>query len=150
MIEDMSKKVLIKLENKQDFSGKQPAVDIKHEFNGELYIKKEKYYLSYNDHSEGIDGARTILKIDPERERVLLLREEPAEMKQTFKKAEKIKGYFKTAYGKLELAVKTSDLKIDIEDNNGIIKIEYHLFLGGELSSNHKLKLSYSKEGIEN
>ncbi|ADQ13854.1 DUF1934 domain-containing protein [Halanaerobium hydrogeniformans] len=140
----MNKKVLIKLENRQDYVGEQAATNIKSEFKGELYIKKEKYYLSYNDHSEGLDGARTILKIDPKTERVLLLREEPAEMKQTFKKAQKIKGYFKTAYGKLELAVKTSHLKIDIEDSNGIIKIEYQLFLGGELSSQHKLKLSYT------
>ena len=146
----MKKKILIKLENRQDFVDDQPGTDIKNEFKGELYIKKEKYYLRYNDQSEGIDGARTILKIDPKAERVLLLREEPAEMKQTFKKAQKIKGYFKTAYGKLELAVKTRDLKIDIEDNNGIIKIEYQLFLGGELSSKHKLKLSYSIEEAKN
>lgn len=139
----MSQKVLIKLENKQDFLENRDGEHIKKEYYGELYIKQDKYYLSYAEDSEGMGSARTILKIDPEAQRVLLMRQEPAEMKQDFRSGRKIEGYFKTEYGNIKTAVKTSRLKIDIEEKGGNIQIEYQLYLGGELSSAHILKLSY-------
>jgi len=139
----MNKKVLIKLENEQDFVENNNSEQISLEFDGEFYEKREKFYLSYNDHSEGLEGAQTILKIDPQAERVLLMRKEPAEMKQDFKIGEKIKGYLNTQYGEIKTSVKTKRLEIDIKEKKGRIKIKYELYLGGELSSNHYLELSY-------
>lgn len=139
----MAQKVLIKLENNQDFLENNDSEKIEKKYYGELYKKKKKYYLSYNEDSEGIDGVRTILKIDPAAERVLLMRHEPAEMKQDFKIGRKIEGYFSTEYGSIKTAVKTEHLKIEIKEKSGKIKIRYQLYLGGELSSEHSLKLSY-------
>lgn len=139
----MNQKVLIKLENKQNFLENRDSDKIEKKYYGELYKKKQKYYLSYNEDSEGIDGARTILKIDPAEQRVLLMRQEPAEMKQDFKIGRKIEGYFSTEYGSIKTAVKTNHLKIDIKEKSGKIHIKYQLYLGGELSSGHSLKLSY-------
>lgn len=139
----MSKNVSIKLVNLQDFITDNDQEIIENEYNGQFYIKNEKLYLSYEDHGEGIDGAQTVVKIDPERERVLLLRQDPAAMKQDFVVGKKQKGYFNTAYGEIKIAVKTTKLEIDISDNTGIIKINYQLFLGGELNAEHQLKLNY-------
>lgn len=139
----MSKSVSIKLENIQDFIENDEQDKIKNEYNGEFYIKNEKLYLSYEDDSEGMEGALTIVKIDPERERVLLLRQDPAAMKQDFLVGKKQDGYFKTPYGEIKIAVKTTELEIDINENTGIIKINYQLFLGGELNAEHRLKLNY-------
>jgi uncharacterized beta-barrel protein YwiB (DUF1934 family) len=139
----MNQKVLIKLENKQNFIDDIENEKIAKEYSGELYKKQKKYYLSYNENSEGIEGARTILKIDPTAQRVLLMRQKPAEMKQDFKIGKKIKGYFSTEYGNIKTAVKTNHLKIDIKEKSGKIHIKYQLYLGGELSSEHSLKLSY-------
>ena len=139
----MSKNVSIKLVNVQDLITDNDQETIKNEYDGEFYIKNEKLYLSYIDNGEGMDGARTVVKIDPELERVLLLRQDPAAMKQDFIVGKKQEGYFNTAYGEIKIAVKTTKLEIDIEDNTGIIKINYQLFLGGELHAEHRLKLNY-------
>jgi len=139
----MNQKVLIKLKNKQDFLENRNSEKIEKEYHGELYEKNQKYYLRYNEDSEGLEGIRTILKIDPKAERVLLMRHEPAEMKQDFKIGRKIEGYFNTEYGEIKTAVKTKHLKIEIKEKSGKIDIKYQLYLAGEISSEHSLKLSY-------
>lgn len=139
----MNKNVSIKLENVQEIVEDEGVEKFKNRFQGEFYQKNEKFYLSYEDDSEGIDGAQTIVKIDPEKERVLLLRHQPAAMKQDFIIGKKQDGYFGTPYGEIEIAVKTKTLEIDITESTGIIKINYQVFLGGELNAEHRLKLSY-------
>lgn len=142
----MSKNVSIKLENKQKISDDNELQQINNDYQGQFYIKNEKLYLSFEDHSEGIDGSHTIIKIDPERERVLLLRQEPAEMKQDFICGKKLQGYFKTVYGEIKMAVKTKRLEMKLSQNEGQIRINYQVFLGGELNGEHHLKINYKIE----
>lgn len=139
----MSKKVSIKLENVQQIVDDQEKQKINNNYQGEFYIKNEKLYLSYEDNAEGIDGSQTIVKIDPDRERVLLLRQEPAAMKQDFVCGKKQEGYFKTAYGEIKIAVKTKRLEMEISEKSGLIRINYQVFLGGELNAEHHLKINY-------
>jgi len=139
----MSKNVSIKLENVQQLIDDQEKQQLNNQYQGEFYIKNEKLYLSYQDDAEGIDSSRTVVKIDPERERVLLLRHEPAAMKQEFVCGKKQEGYFKTAYGEIKMAVKTKRLEMEISDNSGLIRINYQVFLGGELNAEHHLKINY-------
>jgi len=139
----MSKNVSIKLENVQQLIDDQEKQRLNNQYQGEFYIKNEKLYLSYQDDAEGMDGARTVVKIDPERERVLLLRHQPAAMKQDFVIGKKQEGYFKTAYGEIKMAVKTKRLEMEISENAGLIRINYQVFLGGELNAEHHLKINY-------
>jgi uncharacterized beta-barrel protein YwiB (DUF1934 family) len=139
----MSKNVSIKLENVQQLIDDQEKQRINNQYQGEFYIKNEKLYLKYEDDAEGIDGAQTVVKIDPEQERVLLLRQEPAAMKQDFVCGEKQQGYFETAYGEIKMAVKTKSLEMEISENRGLIRINYQVYLGGELNAEHRLKINY-------
>lgn len=139
----MSKDVSIKLENIQDFIEDKESEKVDNRYQGEFYIKNEKLYLSYEEEAEGLDGARTIIKIDPERERVLLMRQSPAAMRQDFVIGEKQDGYFKTPYGEIKISIKTQKLKIDVGEDTGIIKIDYQVFLGGSLNAEHRLRLNY-------
>lgn len=139
----MSKDVSIKLENVQDFIEDKESERVDNRYQGEFYVKNEKLYLSYEEEAEGMDDARTIIKIDPERERVLLMRQSPAAMRQDFVIGEKQDGYFKTPYGEIEISIKTQKLKIDIGEDTGIIRINYQVFLGGSLNAEHRLKLNY-------
>lgn len=139
----MNKNISIKLENQQKIIDAEEKENFSSSFQGELYQKNDKLYLSYNDHSEGIDGAQTIVKIDSEKERVLLLRHQPAAMKQDFIAGEKMAGYFNTCYGEIEISVKTEAVEIEADLESGLIKISYQVFLGGELNAEHRLKLSY-------
>jgi uncharacterized beta-barrel protein YwiB (DUF1934 family) len=139
----MSKNVSIKLENVQQIIDDQEKQQINNHYQGEFYIKNEKLYLSYKDDAEGIGRSQTVVKIDPERERVLLLRQDPAAMKQDFVCGKKQEGYFKTAYGEIKMAVKTKKLEMEISENAGLIRINYQVFLGGELNAEHHLKINY-------
>ena len=139
----MSENVSIKLENVQQIIDDQEKQRINNSYQGEFYIKNEKLYLSYEDNAEGIEGSQTIVKIDPQRERVLLLRQEPAAMKQDFVCGKKQEGYFKTAYGEIKIAVKTKRLEMEISEKKGLIRINYQVFLGGELNAEHHLKINY-------
>lgn len=139
----MSKNVSISLKNVQKIVADADSQQINNQYQGEFYFKNHKIYLSYEDHAEGIDGSQTIVKIDPEAERVLLLRHQPAAMKQDFICGEKQEGYFKTAYGEIKMAVKTKKIDIEVSEDSGLIKINYQVFLGGELNAEHYLKLSY-------
>jgi uncharacterized beta-barrel protein YwiB (DUF1934 family) len=139
----MSKNCSIKLENVQQIIDDEEKQHFNNNYQGEFYIKNEKLYLSYLDDAEGMDGSQTIVKIDPERERVLLLRQEPAAMKQDFRTGKKQEGYFKTAYGEIKMAVKTKRLEMEIRDNSGLIRINYQVYLGGELNAEHHLKINY-------
>lgn len=139
----MSKNVSISLKNLQKIVDDNEQQQINNNYQGEFYIKNKKLYLSYKDNAEGMDGAQTIVKIDPERERVLLLRQEPAAMKQDFISGQKQEGYFKTAYGEIEIAVKTKRLEMEISEDSGLIRINYQVFLGGELNAEHHLKINY-------
>jgi uncharacterized beta-barrel protein YwiB (DUF1934 family) len=139
----MSKNVSIKLENIQEIIDDNEQQQINNNYQGEFYIKNEKLYLSYEDDAEGMDGAQTIVKIDPEQERVLLLRHEPAAMKQDFICGKKQEGYFETVYGEIKMAVKTKRLEMEIGEDSGLIKINYQVFLGGELNAEHHLKINY-------
>lgn len=139
----MSKKVSIKLENEQKIVDANDLEQFENHYQGDFYIKNEKLYLSYEDDAEGIDGAQTVLKIDPSKKRVLLLRQAPAAMKQDFRSGPKQEGYFKTAYGEIKMAVKTKALVMEIEDQSGLIEIDYQVYLGGELNAEHHLKINY-------
>ncbi|SFL17310.1 DUF1934 domain-containing protein [Halanaerobium salsuginis] len=140
----MTQAVKIRLENKQLLTGETEENKIIKNYQGQLQLKNSKIYLKFKDHSEGLAGARTVIKIDPAAERMLLLREDPAALKQDFSVGEKETGYFKTEYGSIDLAVKTSSLEFDLAATKGIIKINYQLFLAGSLNAEHYLKLSYS------
>lgn len=139
----MSRDVLIKVENSQKIVDDNDLQQFKNAYQGKFYLKNEKLYLSYQDQAEGMDNSHTIVKIDPEKERVLLLRKEPAAMKQDFIVGEKKQGYYKTAYGEIKIAVKTKKLKIDLAEKSGLLKINYQLYLNGKLNAEHHLKLKY-------
>lgn len=139
----MSQDILIKLENLQNLVDDDNGERINKEYQGEFYQKNGLLYLSYEENSEGLEGVRNIMKIDPKRERVLLLRQDPAAMKQDFVSGKKRDGYFKTPYGEIKIAVKTKSLSVEIKENSGLIKINYLVFLADELNAEHYLKLDY-------
>ena len=73
----MKYEVNIEIKNKQNVEGAETDF-LTNSSEGFFYIKNNIYYLIYNDYSEGIEGAKTTLKIDPEENRILLMRAKPA------------------------------------------------------------------------
>ena len=122
---------------------------LKNDSEGFFYIKDNIYYLIYKDYSEGIKGARTTLKIDPVEKRILLLRSDPAEMKQIFSIGEKTKGFYKVEGKKLKLEVDTKNIQIELSKFQGKIQVEYDLYLMGEMIGKSNLEINYTKKGAE-
>ncbi len=144
----MKEMVNINIVNKQKLDFEQSDV-IKSNNEALFYKKNDIYYLIYNDHSEGIDGAKTTLKIDEENNRILLLRAEPAKMKQVFCKGERKKGYYQVDERRLDFEVKTNKIKVEVNDDEGKIKINYITFLMGEKTAENSLEINYSRKGVD-
>ena len=117
---------------------------------GFLYHKNNYYYLVYQDHSEGINGARTMFKIDVREKKIFLLRSKPAKMRQVFKNGETLQGFYDTDYGKMKLESETKDLSLKIDKLEGFIKINYNLYINGSLSTKNRLKMVYRKRERDN
>ncbi len=144
----MKYEVDIEVKNKQKLKFDEQDF-LKNNSEGFFYIKDNIYYLIYKDYSEGIKGARTTLKIDPVEKRILLLRSEPAEMKQIFSIGEKTKGFYKVEKKKLKLEVDTKNIQIELSDFQGKIEVEYSLYLMGEMIGDSSLEINYTKKGVE-
>lgn len=140
----MACQVRLRISNRQKIAGNSPKEDyLKYEGKGNLYFKNRQCYLVYQDFSEGIAGARTTIKIDPETSRIFLLRGEPAPMHQSFEVGRVTNG----VYGDLSLEVKTKALELDIFGEKGKIFIQYSLYLNGHYTSENNLKISWSLTG---
>ncbi|MFW6238965.1 MAG: DUF1934 domain-containing protein [Bacillota bacterium] len=120
---------------------KQEAVFLEEE--AVLHRKNGKYYLIYQDFSEGLSGARTVIKADPEKQEMTLLRHKPAEMQQTFVAGERKKGRYALKTGRLELETETRTLHLDLGLTRGFVEVEYRVFLNGSPVSRNKLQINY-------
>ena len=144
----MKYEVNIEIKNKQNLEGAETDF-LKNSNEGIFYLKNNIYYLVYNDYSEGLQGAKTTLKIEPEENRILLMRAKPAEMKQIFVEKEKTKGFYQINEQEVSLEVETEDIQIELEELEGKIELEYTQYLMGEIIGEHSLKINYKKKGAE-
>ncbi len=110
---------------------------------GTLYRKKGKIYLVYEEKSEGIQGAKTTIKIDPEQKRVFLTRKGPGSINQEFIEGKVHHDSYNTAQGSLNLKTETREISIEITREAGRIEIEYDLYLGGGFFASNSLKITY-------
>ncbi|MGM0437308.1 MAG: DUF1934 domain-containing protein [Bacillota bacterium] len=144
----MKYEVNIEIKNKQNLESAETDF-LENSSEGLFYIKNDIYYLIYDDYSEGIQGSRTTLKIEPEENRILLMRAEPAEMKQVFIEKEKTKGFYQIENQKVSLEVETEDIQIELKELEGKIELEYTQYLMGEVIGKHSLKINYKRKGAE-
>ena len=144
----MKQKIYLQIINKQKIAGGEDDI-LNSENEGVLYKKRGQYYLVYEDYSEGLEGARTSIKIDPSEERILLNRNHPAELKQIFKVGETTRGYYRIRSEKMELEIETNNIEYHLNEQSGNIKIEYKIYFGGKLATDNNLEINYTKKGVE-
>jgi len=144
----MKYEVNIEIKNKQNVEGADTDF-LTNSSEGFFYIKNNIYYLIYEDYSEGIEGAKTTLKIDPEENRVLLMRSKPAAMKQVFIEKEKTEGFYQVNEQEVSLEVKTEDIQIELDELEGKIELEYTQYLMGEIIGENSLEVNYKRKGVE-
>jgi uncharacterized beta-barrel protein YwiB (DUF1934 family) len=144
----MKQNIFIQVKNKQEIAdGEDDILDS--EAQGTLYQKRDQYYLVYKDYSEGLQGARTTIKVDPVNERIFLNRAHPAKLKQIFKVGETTTGFYRIKSEKMELRIETDKIDWYFGAEEGRIKIEYKIYFSGRLATTNNLKITYKKEGVE-
>ncbi len=148
-------------------SGKKVEVNVKSEIcyedgrdekmsftsSGKLYRKRGEDYLVYREKNEGIDGARTTLKLDENGERVFLSREGKGGWKQEFIAGESSSNLYSSGQGKI--MVKTETKTIQIRKNNSEEKdkgseeefsrevlLKYRLFIQDKFIADCRLKIT--------
>ncbi|MFW5856011.1 MAG: DUF1934 domain-containing protein [Bacillota bacterium] len=144
----MSEKVKINIVNRQK-TAEGDTDCLKQQVEGTLYRKNSVYYLVYDEKSEGLEGVRTTLKIEPEVERFFLIRSKPLRYKQSFCKRERTTGQYQTVHGSIQTEIETDRLDFFLKENRGRIILEYKLYLAGEMTAYNKLEISYYTEGVE-
>lgn len=144
----MKYEVNIEIKNKQNVEGAETDF-LTNSSEGFFYIKNNIYYLIYDDYSEGIEGAKTTLKIDPEENRILLMRAKPAAMKQVFIEKEKTEGFYQVNEQEVSLEVETEDIQIELDELEGKIELEYTQYLMGEIIGKNSLEVNYKRKGVE-
>ncbi len=114
------------------------------QFNGQgvLYYKNE-FYLVYHDNTEIPGGIRTTIKMSPDKYRVVILREAPLKLNQTFVPGKKTTGSYGTGYGELKMEVKTLEMELGLKKDNGQVFIRYSLFLNEQYISENTLKIAW-------
>src|SRR4051794_37152652 len=79
---------------------------------GDLYPKGAHYYLRYNEPGPEMAGTVTTIKL--ERESIRIIRQGSLRSEQNFVSGQRLKGYYDTPEGRLELETVTGALVVGL------------------------------------
>lgn len=126
----MLKQVLVTVKSTQDNDEKNSVevISVGHfaKLEGSYRVVYEETKIS------GMEGTTTHFKIYPDEKRMILLRMGSTDAKMEFENRKKHVCLYDTPYGVLEIAIKTNDLKIDMNDDGGKIRIDYEMSVSGQ------------------
>ncbi|KGK90688.1 DUF1934 domain-containing protein [Clostridium sp. HMP27] len=126
----MLKEVLITVKSTQDNDEKN-SIEV---ISVGKFAKMEGLYRVVYEETEisGMEGTTTHFKIYPDEKRMILLRMGSTDARMEFENRKKHVCLYDTPYGVLEIAITTNDLKIDINDDGGKIRIDYEMSVSGQ------------------
>jgi uncharacterized beta-barrel protein YwiB (DUF1934 family) len=107
---------------------------------GDLYHKGSHCYLRYKETDPEMAGTSTLIKL--ESGLVRIIRQGSVRSEQTFKAGQRLKGYYDTPQGKLELETDTEQLTMQLLGGLGTVEWSYALFVMGEKAGIYRLKLT--------
>ncbi|OPZ92371.1 MAG: putative beta-barrel protein YwiB [Firmicutes bacterium ADurb.Bin419] len=121
----MNKNVIISVKGIQTSSGKDTnTLELVTE--GRYYKKGNTYYVTYKESEvTGMDGTTTTLKIA--NGIVTLMRFGSVNTQFIFEKGQKHVSYYDTQYGTFTVGVMTNAVTVDVDDEGGEIRVDYHL-----------------------
>nr|WP_034526555.1 DUF1934 domain-containing protein [Secundilactobacillus oryzae] len=113
---------------------------------GRLVQIGETLYLRYQEMNEEEDSPATVtLKILPNGD-VQLTRNGDNRSRLFFSDGKRVQAQYKTPYGLLAIDTVTPSLKLQFNDTpfGGSVSIDYFLYAGEELLSEHKIRLQFT------
>ena len=103
-------------------------------------------YLIYQDSSvAGLENSMVTIKIQTDR--VIINRSGVVQHKQVFSVGERYEGPYITQFGRIEMAVETKKLQIDLKDDlTGDLEIAYDLEVNGQWQSANQLFVTIQED----
>lgn len=136
------KRVKIKVNNKQiSPDGSKDIVG--YEGEGNYKYKNGKHYLIYNESNRGLEGVKTILRLNQQKNRILLKRTKPNEMRQMFDVNNKSEFKYNLGNHKMKFITDTISIEMKTNNNKGEIKIKYDLIQDNQIFTSNNLKVEY-------
>lgn len=105
------------------------------------FLKKEDCYTVIYEETEISGMAGTTTTVNIYENKVVLVREGSTSTKMEFDKENPAISLYNTPYGMLELTICTNLLNIDINENGGLVKIEYDMAISGQMPVNTSLTM---------
>lgn len=120
----MNKDVIISVKGNQHYENDNDCIElITH---GKYYKNGDEFIVTYNEtEMTGMEGTTT--KLTVKNDVVTLMRFGENNSQLVFQKGQKHLGYYETPYGAFTVGIKSSSLKIDLDENGGEIKALYSL-----------------------
>ena len=132
----MKKDVLISIRGVQRVEGQEETIELMTV--GNLYKKKDFYYLSYDEtEATGFEGARTTLKL--ENDRVTMLRSGPYRSQLIVERGRRHQCYYGTEHGEMLIGVSGGSISSTLGDNGGNLRFNYSLDINTSLASENEV-----------
>lgn len=143
----MGKKVIVTVKSKQTIDGEEETAELVTP--GNFYKKENAYYAVYEETEiSGMEGTTTTVKIEDQS--VSLIRFGTITTNLNFKEGVLDTSVYKTPYGMLEIIIKPTLVKVDVDEDGGEINLQYELDAGGQHTGTNELYIKIRRGGIVN
>lgn len=111
---------------------------------GTFYRRGSKYYIFYNE-SEEMDMANCSVMIIADGKKVTMRRKGDFELKLTYVEGESENVVYYMPFGEMNMSQTTETVEISLDEDGGVIKINYLLNIGGGEQRN-KIKIKVKRK----
>ncbi|MCL2162795.1 MAG: DUF1934 domain-containing protein [Oscillospiraceae bacterium] len=141
----MEKNVIISVRGTQTVGGNSSGV-MELMTEGMFYRKDNSYYLAYNESGQyGFDDANTMIEISDGT--LKFIRFGMINAQFIFQQGKKYISHYDTPHGSFTFCVFTNNINIDVDDNGGVINIDYMLELENGPSALNDFYVRISEPG---
>jgi len=106
----------------------------------DLYDKAGDVYLRYNEEESQLGRTVTTVKIGDKQLRII--RHGDTRSEQTFIPSQRLRGYYETAQGSMELYTETKQLRIKLQEQPASVTWRYDLYVSGDYAGRYKLTMT--------
>ncbi len=112
---------------------------------GEYTVRNGKYMLKYSENLDSFgDDCSTVIKID--KQKVVMTRMGAANTQMIFEEGKRYLSHYETQLGSFTIGVSTDRVDVEIDENGGVVEIDYVLDINSSAQVENKLKLNIRGE----
>lgn len=145
MNDSMKKEVMIKIKGVQAVDGDRDVVEVL--TTGSYCRRNDSYYIIYDEsEATGFAGSKTVLRVEPQHDRVTLSRTGASNSRLVVEKGRRHQCSYETGYGSLMVGVLGHSLKNDLSDEGGHLSFGYSLDINTALTSENTVDILIAEQ----